>query len=75
MNTLEQIDYMILCLQMAKDEIKYEKFYKEKEVEQTYSWGFYKSNRTPNKALIKENLRNVGRTGFKLAKDLEVGNE
>lgn len=24
-------------------------------------------------ALIKENLRNVGRTGFKLAKDLEVG--
>lgn len=30
-------------------------------------------NRTPNNALIKENLRNVGRTGFKLAKDLEVG--
>ena len=26
-----------------------------------------------NNALIKENLRNVGRTGFKLAKDLEVG--
>ena len=36
-------------------------------------WNWYGRNRTPNNALIKENLRNVGRTGFKLAKDLEVG--
>lgn len=36
-------------------------------------WNWYERNRTPNNALIKENLRNVGRTGFKLAKDLEVG--
>lgn len=36
-------------------------------------WNWYKIHRTPNNALIKENLRNVGRTGFKLAKDLEVG--
>lgn len=36
-------------------------------------WNWYERNRTPSNALIKENLRNVGRTGFKLAKDLEVG--
>ena len=36
-------------------------------------WNWYERNRTPSNTLIKENLRNVGRTGFKLAKDLEVG--
>lgn len=74
MNTLEQIDYMILCLQMARDEIKYEKWYKGQERIREYSYDFYRTTRTPNRALIKENLRNVGRTGFKLAKDLEVNN-
>lgn len=74
MDTLEQIDYMILCLQMARDEIKYKKWYNAQERIQEYSYDFYRQTRTPNMALIKENLRNVGRTGFKLAKDLEVEN-
>ena len=70
MDVIKQIDYMIACLEMAKEEYRYEKSYEARE---DNDWNWYDRNRTPKKALIKENLRNVGRTGFKLAKDLEVG--
>ena len=74
MDVIKQIDYMIACLEMAKEEYLYEKSYEAKrEAGEDNVWNWYERNRTPKKALIKENLRNVGRTGFKLAKDLEVG--
>ena len=70
MDVIKQIDYMIACLEMAKEEYQYET---KKKAREDNDWNWYDRNRTPKKALIKENLRNVGRTGFKLAKDLEVG--
>lgn len=74
MDVIKQIDYMIACLEMAKEEHQYEKSYETKiKAREDNDWNWYDRNRTPKKALIKENLRNVGRTGFKLAKDLEVG--
>lgn len=74
MDVIKQIDYMIACLEMAKEEYRYKKSYEAKrEAGEDKVWNWYERNRTPNNALIKENLRNVGRTGFKLAKDLEVG--
>lgn len=74
MDVIKQIDYMIACLEMAKEEYRYEKSYEaKKKAREDNDWNWYERNRTPKKALIKENLRNVGRTGFKLAKDLEVG--
>lgn len=74
MDVIKQIDYMIACLEMVKEEINYKKRWEMKIKMREYNdWNWYKTHRTPNNALIKENLRNVGRTGFKLAKDLEVG--
>lgn len=74
MDVIKQIDYMIACLEMAKEEYQYEKSYEaKKKAREDNDWNWYDRNRTPKKTLIKENLRNVGRTGFKLAKDLEVG--
>lgn len=74
MDVIKQIDYMIACLEMAKEEINYKKRYEMKiKMREDNDWNWYGRNRTPNNALIKENLRNVGRTGFKFAKDLEVG--
>ena len=74
MDVIKQIDYMIACLEMAKEEFRNENCNEAKrEAREDNDWNWYERNRTPKKALIKENLRNVGRTGFKLAKDLEVG--
>ena len=70
----QTIDYMIACLEVAKENQLQKKMGNEnKNRERITDWNWYKIHRTPNNALIKENLRNVGRTGFKLAKDLEVG--
>ena len=74
MDVIKQIDYMIACLEMVKEEINYKKRWEMKiKMREDNDWNWYKIHRTPNNALITENLRNVGRTGFKLAKDLEVG--
>ena len=74
MDVIKQIDYMIACLEMVKEEINYKKRWEMKiKMREDNDWNWYKIHRTPNNALIKENLRNVGRTGFELAKDLEVG--
>lgn len=64
MTTVEQIDYMIQSLQVAKDEIKYaEKYIKEKNRDEYfYQYGhFGYSNRTPNGTVIRESLKMVGR--------------
>lgn len=74
MDVIKQIDYMIACLEMVKEEINYKKRWEMKiKMREDNDWNWYKIHRTPSNTLIKENLRNVGRTGFKLAKDLEVG--
>ena len=49
------------------------KVMKQRKKQERTTTGTGTTETAPKKALIKENLRNVGRTGFKLAKDLEVG--
>ena len=64
MTTVEQINYMIQSLQVAKDEIKYaEKYMKEKNGDKEfYQYGhFGHDNRTPNGTVIRESLKMVGR--------------
>lgn len=65
MTTIEQIDYMIQSLKLAKDEIKYAEEYmktKGKEGEDFYKWGHMgDSNRVPNGTIIRESLKMVGR--------------
>ena len=72
MDVIKQIDYMIACLEMVKEEINYKKRWEMKiKMREDNDWNWYKTHRTPNNALIKENLRNVGRTGFVVAKMVE----
>lgn len=75
MTSVEKINYMITCLQVAKEEAEYLEHYKEQEqkVSEDHDkwWPWYCENRAPNKALIKDNLRNVARTGFVVAKEVE----
>lgn len=75
MTILEQIDYMIKSLQLAKDELEYaEKYLREKdEDEKFYDYGhFGNNNRTPNGTIIRENLKMVGRMGFILSKKIAL---
>ena len=72
MNTGEKIDYMIQCLQVAKAEYEYEADYvANKPTEQLELWKFLDTHRSPNKALIRENIRNVARMGFQLANEVK----
>ena len=64
MTTVEQIDYMIQSLQVAKNEIEYaEKYMEEKNSDKE----FYQyrhighDKRTPNGTIIRESLKMVGR--------------
>lgn len=65
MTVVEQIDYMIYSLQLAKDEIKYAEKYmkaKEKDGHSFYDWGHMGRNyRFPNGTIIRESLKMVGR--------------
>lgn len=72
MDVIKQIDYMIACLEMVKEEINYKKRWEMKiKMREDNDWNWYKIHRTPNKALIKDNLRNAARTGFVVAKMVE----
>lgn len=71
MTVKEQIDYMILSLQIAKDEIDYAEKYikKQKKDEDFYSYGHMGySNRSPNGTLIRESLKMVSRVANITAK-------
>lgn len=75
-----KIDYMRQCLTVAQGELDYMTDYliAEPDVEEDYEkWqAFVRSHRKPNKALIADNLRNVARMAFRLAKELgEIGYE
>lgn len=53
--------------------LKYEDKEREQKVSEDHDkwWSWYCKNRVPNKALIKDNLRNAARTGFVVAKMVE----
>lgn len=72
MNTGEKIDYMIQCLKVAKAEYDYMADYVANEpTERQELWEFLDTHRNPNKALIKDNLKNVARMGFQLANEVK----
>lgn len=72
MNTGEKIDYMIQCLKVAKAEYDYMADYVANEpTERSELLEFLDTHRNPNKALIKDNLRNVARMGFQLANEVK----
>lgn len=72
MNTGEKIDYMIQCLKVAKAEYEYSVDYlaNEPERDDESIWEYLERHRQPNKALIRDNLRNVARMGFQLANEV-----
>ena len=72
MNTGEKIDYMIQCLKVAKAEYEYTADYvANMPSEQIELWEFLDTHRSPNKALIKDNLRNAARMWFQLANEVK----
>ena len=75
MNTGEKIDYMIQCLKAAKAEYEYSVDYlaNESDGPEEYEswWAYLRRHRQPNKALIRDNLRNVARMGFQLANEVQ----
>lgn len=74
MTTLQQIDYMIQSLQIAKDELNYAEKYmktKEKEGVDFYNYGHMgQDNRLPNGTIIRESLKTVGRMANIVASDV-----
>ena len=80
MNTDEKLNYMIGCLQVAKDEIDHmdehlklePESYDSEEQREKY-WKYIERTGMPNKSLITDNLRNVARMAFKLAREIEHG--
>lgn len=73
MNTEEKIDYMIQCLKAAKAEYEYSVDYLANEPERDVEsiWEYLERHRQSNKALIRDNLRNVARMGFQLANEVK----
>lgn len=75
MNIGEKIDYMIRCLQVAKAEYEYSVDYLASEPDgpEEYEswWAYLRRHRQPNKALIRDNLRNVARMGFQVANEVK----
>lgn len=72
MNIGEKIDYMIKCLEIAKEEYEYStEFLANEPNYESDKWSeFYETHRNPNKALIKDNLKNVARIGFQIANEV-----
>lgn len=73
MNTGEKIDYMIRRLQVAKAEYEYSVDYlaNEPERDDESICEYLERHRQPNKALVRDNLRNVARMGFQLANEVK----
>lgn len=78
MNTDEKLNYMIGCLQAAKDEMDHMAEYHMVETESHESmekrgkyWKYIERTGKPNKSLVTDNLRNVARIAFKLAREID----
>ena len=71
MTQIEKIDYMILALQLVKDEVDYANEYKkekEKLGDNFYHYGNYGYNhRSPNGTIVRELLRMIGRIANQVA--------
>ena len=75
MTVIEQIDYMIESLQIAKDEIEYADEYlnKKNSDENFYSYGHMgKEDRIPNGTVIRESLKMVGRMANIIANNVSL---
>lgn len=78
MNTDEKLNYMIGCLQVAKDELNHmsehlalePEEYGDEQTVRKY-WKYIERTGTPNKSLVTDNLRNVARIAFKLAREID----
>ena len=78
MNTDEKLNYMIGCLHVAKDEMDHmaecvglkPEDYKDYERREKYR-NYIKCTGMPNKSLATDNLRNVARIAFKLAREID----
>lgn len=78
MNTDEKLNYMIGCLQVVKDELDHMSEHHMVETETRDSmeergkyWKYIERTGKPNKSLITDNLRNVARIAFKLAREID----
>ena len=78
MRTDEKIGYMIGCLQVAKDELDHMSEHHMVETESRDSmeerekyWKYIERTGNPNKSLVTDNLRNVARMAFKLAREID----
>ena len=71
MNIHNEIDYMISCLRVAQEE------WKKIEEDSKNNVVYYGAGRyiAPNRSLIRDNLRNVARMGFRVANKIECGTE
>lgn len=71
MTELEKIDYMIVSLQVARDEDIYAENYKKMNDKDKnfYDYGHYGCcHREPNGTIIRESLRQVGRMANMIAR-------
>lgn len=68
---MDKFDYMITSLELAREELKCdEKNRKSKPEDFDSYYKYLDSLRCVNKAYIKENLRNVARTAFRMAREI-----
>lgn len=68
MTVKEKIDYMILSLQVARDELEYAEKYLNNAKNK-----YNNEKRTPNGTLIRESLRNVNRLSSICASEVIFG--
>lgn len=78
MRTDEKIGYMIGCLQVVKDEMDHKSEHLMMKTESRDSmekrekyWEYIERTGVPNKSLVTDNLRNVARIAFKLAREID----
>ena len=78
MRTDEKIGYMIGCLQVVKDEMDHKSEHLMMKTESRDSmekrekyWEYIERTGVPNKSLVTDNLRNVARLAFKLAREID----
>lgn len=69
MTVKEKIDFMIMSLMIAKQELEYAEICKEEE---NTSFRRYYNHREPNGTLIRENLKTVSRMSSIVSKEVTL---
>lgn len=68
---MDKFDYMIASLTLAREELKRDEKSKNSNPEDFGSYNEYlNSLQCTNKTFVKENLRNVARIAFRLAREI-----